>query len=218
MSDAYKPPLHGRDHRPKHFLGPDDPGGADPWCDWNDVLAPNGATVAYIIGQTSTPSATASFNLTLPTDAITYNRWACNNTDVFSNTGFATSFDGSAASTTVYLKAAGLYLVFTSTMWVNLGDGTGTAIVADVGAGAHTLNLSTSGYLKPQWFPDALASDHPTIPGTDYPTRDYRVIYASQAGAFTAQSTVRIESADGVGSATIQYYSPVLGVAYIGAT
>lgn len=37
MSDAVKPPLHGRDHRPIHFNGPDDPGGADPWCDWNDV-------------------------------------------------------------------------------------------------------------------------------------------------------------------------------------
>jgi len=39
MPAPEKPPLHGRDHRPIHFLGPDDPGGADPWCDW-DVIAP----------------------------------------------------------------------------------------------------------------------------------------------------------------------------------
>lgn len=86
MSDALKPPLHGRDHRPVHFNGPTDPGGADPWCDWNDVKLTSSSgwgTGRYIGVDVVLPTIptdttyvvdftgwTASSNDTGPTDPI----------------------------------------------------------------------------------------------------------------------------------------------------
>lgn len=146
MTKQPKPIIHGPDHRPVGFNGPDDPGGADP-IPWVAATASANLPWATVKKSMSITSGTTGTSVDMDTSGT-----ATGDTD---GSGVLTLGDAGGGTHGILINEAGSYLIFLSAQ----AQTTGSPAAGSVIGIGHTLDqgdLISGDYYRP-WY---------TVPGS----------------------------------------------------